>query len=1115
MDTTAPVKSNFKFDSKTLYKRLNLLYDSWGNPDNEVYWKSPDSILLSLGSPDEDNPYQKTVSIQTWLFGYELRDTVVLFLKNEIIILSTPKKISLFEGLDKNENKYPEHKALGNIRLLTSNKTDQNKDNFEKLIEEAKKMGNNIGCMIKEKLFGEFGKAWDEQLTASGLNKVDSTVGFSSLLWVKDEQEKKYLAASALISDKVLKNHVLTKIVTIIDNEQTESHSKLAEYALEIYDTPEKISKKLSKDNVDFAYMPIIQSGGNYDLKLSANSNDDKLHFGTIIISLGSRYKEYCSNIARTYFIDPNSVQQKNYQILLGVQQAVINTLVAGVKIQTVYEKAVDYINQHNPDLLKYFLKNCGYGIGIEFQEAQLIINQANQKIVKPGMHFNLVIGFLNIPNENARDEQSKIYSMLISDIVVINAEGTPTTVLTKETGKGISDSFYFLGDEVQIVDPSLKLELPEEMKPLTSKRENKDKQKEEKLLAHQKMLAQKNKIEVENKVREMERKNGNGKNIQPEIDYTSLTQKLPNIYPNISSYPLNAVKNKIIVDGKKECVLLPIHGYIVPFHISTIKNASKYDEFIRINFNHPSGYSKEQIDAGLVPNFLMYIRECTFKIPDSNTLTNILKQIKDLRKSVTAKEAEDRDKRNLVTQEKLIMIRGKCPRISDIHSRPTLSGSRRTIGTLEAHENGLRFTPNTGKDKTPIDILYKNIRHSIFQPADMESMVIIHFHLHDALMIGKKKTKDVQFYNELSEMSQSLDSGGRSFNDEEEDEKRDRELKRKVNAEYKDFIKKIEAQAGLKVDVPYRDLGFYGVPYTSNVFIQPSLHCLSSVFETPFFVLSLDEIEIACFERLIRSLRNFDLVFIFKDYSKIPIRINTIPREHYEGIKEWLDSADIKFYTTEKNYAWKKVMENVRADIRKFHEDGGWSFLDPISGDEEEHDEDDDDDDYKSDSEDDYSSDYISSMSSGSESEDEYDDGSESEDDWETLAEKAEKEDTSHKRKREDLNKKPSTSSSSSSSSKSTSNGSSTKKTTTTTTTSSSKSSSSDKSKSSSSSDKKKPSSSDKDKEKSKSKSSSSDKSKSKSSSSDKKKSSSSDKDKSKSKSSSSDKKKSSSSDK
>jgi len=43
---------------------------------------------------------------------------------------------------------------------------------------------------------------------------------------------------------------------------------------------------------------------------------------------------------------------------------------------------------------------------------------------------------------------------------------------------------------------------------------------------------------------------------------------------------------------------------------------------------------------------------------------------------------------------------------------------------------------------------------------------------------------------------------------------------------------------------------------------------------------MPLEDIEMVCFERMMRSLKNFDLVFVFKDYEKPIQRITAIPSE-------------------------------------------------------------------------------------------------------------------------------------------------------------------------------------------------------------------------------------------
>eukprot|EP01133_Synstelium_polycarpum_P015861 gene15861-18847_t len=903
--TTATAAAAVKLDSKSFHRRIRTIYNSWENAENEPFWKGADALVLALGMTDDNNPYQKVTCMQSWMFGYEMRETVFVFLKKSIHIVASQKKIQIFESIEK-----PTEGEAIPLHFHMVNKADNNKANFEALISEIKKSngGKNVGVIIKEKFFGEFGKAWEEVL-----------------------------------------------------NSQCGEEGPLVKVDI----TPEKISSKLTKEFVDYAYEPIVQSGGIYDLRLNASSNDDNLHFGTIIVSLGTRYKNYCTNIARTYFIDPSEEIKTNYALLLNVQQTLIKLLKPGTKFSAVYEKVVQSIEESKPGMSKYFLKSCGFGIGLEFQEFFLAINATNNKTIRGGMVFNIIVGFQNVEAEKFKDDKSKVYSMLISDTVSVDDDGK-VTVLTQESGKKTTDVFYFISDQATPADsfmdgtvkrdPSLALEMTEDLIAITGKkRETKQKSAEDKRRDHQNMLAQRNLEETENKIRAMEKRGGEQEVKEVHEDYSSITNKL-NLYSNTAAYPSDVVKNKISVDSRKEAILLPIYGYIVPFHISTIKNVSKYDDFLRINFNTPTSLSPEQTVG--IPKQLLYVREVTYRIQEAKALSNTLRLIKEMRKRVTTRETENRFKMTLIAQEKLILTRGRFPRLNDVSVRPTISG-RRSLGNLEAHENGLRFNPTGIKDKAPIDILYKNIKHALFQQAEQESIVLVHFHLHDALMIGKKKTKDVQFYSEISEMSQSLDVTSRSMNDELEEEARERDIKRKLNAEYQNFVKRVEeiVPGGLEFDIPYRDLAFYGVPHLVTVLLQPSVQCLVNLLEMPFYVLSLDEVEIACFERVSRSLRSFDLVFVFKDYTRIPNRIDAIPREYFETIKDWLDSCNIKFYNSERNLVWKKIMESIRVDLKGWKEDGGWSFLDPEEGSSE---EDDDDEDYvPSEAEDEDSSDY------------------------------------------------------------------------------------------------------------------------------------------------------------
>lgn len=61
-------------------------------------------------------------------------------------------------------------------------------------------------------------------------------------------------------------------------------------------------------------------------------------------------------------------------------------------------------------------------------------------------------------------------------------------------------------------------------------------------------------------------------------------------VYKDPNQVPTKEFKNgQIFVDMKNDCVILPICGDMVPFHISVIKNVNKQDEgkisTLRFNF--------------------------------------------------------------------------------------------------------------------------------------------------------------------------------------------------------------------------------------------------------------------------------------------------------------------------------------------------------------------------------------------------------------------------------------------------------------------------------------------------------------------------------------------------
>lgn len=62
----------------------------------------------------------------------------------------------------------------------------------------------------------------------------------------------------------------------------------------------------------------------------------------------------------------------------------------------------------------------------------------------------------------------------------------------------------------------------------------------------------------------------------------------------------------QIVVDVQRNTVVLPIYGYAVPYHISTIKNVTKTEEaehiVLRINFQSPGQIAGKKEDMVGLP---------------------------------------------------------------------------------------------------------------------------------------------------------------------------------------------------------------------------------------------------------------------------------------------------------------------------------------------------------------------------------------------------------------------------------------------------------------------------------------------------------------------------------
>ncbi|AES74653.1 putative peptidase M24, FACT complex subunit Spt16p/Cdc68p, creatinase/Aminopeptidase P/Spt16 [Medicago truncatula] len=941
--------SAYAIDLNTFQTRLKTLYKHWDESRTDL-WGSSDAIAVACPPPSKNTRYLKSTALFLWLLGFEFPETIMVFTKVQTHILCSQKKASILESVKK-----PAKESVGvEIVLHVKPKIDDGASLMDAIIRairtQSKSSGHDsstVGHIAREEPEGKLLDLWAEKLKSSKFNLSDVANGFSALFAAKSNEEITSIKRAAYLTTNVMKNFVVSKLENVIDEEKKILNSTLMKETEKVILEPSKVNCKLKADNVDICYSPIFQSGGKFDLRPITGSNDEALYYETasvIICALGARYKSYCSNIARTFVIDAEPIQSKAYEVLLKAHEAVIGSLKPGNKLAAAYLAAVSVVEKEAPEMVSCLTKSAGAGIGIEFRESGLNINAKNDQIVKEGMAFNVSLGFQNLQCENSKSK-NKVFALLLADTVIINKD--KTDVVTSLSSKALKDVAYSFNEDGEEEKPKSMVDhsgTEHLVSKTTLRSDNHEISKEELRRQHQAELARQKNEETARRLAG----GGNGTGVNR---FSSRSSAELVAYKNI--YDLPSPREMMIqIDQKNEAVLLPINGSMVPFHVAFIRTVSSQQDtnhncYVRIIFNVPGTPSSSHDPNLLKFQGSIYLKEASFRSKDSRHISEVVRSIKTFRQQVVARESERAERATLVTQEKLQLANNifKPIRLHDLWIRPALGGRGRKIpGTLETHVNGFRYSTTRSDER--VDVMFANIKHAFFQPAENEMITLLHFHLHNHIMVGNKKTKDVQFYVEVMDMVQNVGGGKRSAYDpdELEEEQRERERKNKINVEFQSFVNRVNDLWGqpqfngldLEFDQPLRELGFPGVPHKSSVFIVPTSACIVELIETPFLVVTLSEIEIVNLERVGLGQKNFDMTIVFKDFKRNFFRIDSIPSTSIDGIKEWLDTTDIKYYESRLNLNWRQILKTITDDPQSFIEGGGWEFLNLEAADSE-----------------------------------------------------------------------------------------------------------------------------------------------------------------------------------
>ena len=998
-------------DPERFYTHIQHIYNIFGDSHSEPHsnFHDIDALALIRGKYIEDNKettQMKTSLFHDYIFNYDLTDTLIFFAPKKIYFFVASKKKTLLESMKK-----PSNINVPEIKIVLRNPSDDNTPKIKEIFEEIKKEVNkpsvNIGYLKEEKGLGkvveEFYKVVESE---NWINLVDTPLIVDEIIQTKDKSELNLINIASRFSVYLL-DHLNKEFETDVDEEKNITHKKISEEIKKISDKEsfkkkfvEKNSKyKINPSLLEIKSIPIIQSGGNYSLDINVPSDTNVLNSDVIICKASSAYKDYNSQIVRTFMIDSNKSQQEQYKILLAAFEKLLSLLKEGLKeektLGSIYREIKEFIVSKD-ETLKNCVPDCfGYGIGLESQNENLKIEEKSEVKVKGGMVIFVHLSLINLVIENNKE---KNFQMQIGDTICLDEKDEVLINFTEKFPKNLTDIDYKLGDGEE--EKEVKEEESVSNRRVTRHNAKKVDEKfneREKRKDHQELL-------LKQKNQDFKRRYEQGENFLRE-EFTIKKKDYSNLkcYENPKQFPADLKNGKIYLDQKHYTIFLPIFKRMVPFHIGLIKNTSKSEDsnytILRINFVIPvSGNELESIKD---PN-PVFIREVSYKFKDANFVLNLITKIKDLMKAYKAKEQEEREREDIIEQDKIIVRKEKKIFLNELNVKPNLL-SKKTQGTLEAHVNGFRFTSNKNEK---IDIIYKNISHAFLQTCENDLVALIHFNLKNPILVGKKKVTDIQFYRDIGSQADDSNMRGRGYDyDEYEMEIKEQKRIESMNKEFIKFSKNVEDLDVIKFELPYRELEFSGVPFKSTVSLFPTPKCIIALNETPFLVITISDIEIIYFERVSQSLKNFDMAIIFKDFSKPIKRITTIPMESLDMLKTWADENDILFGEGLYNMNWTSIMNNIKEAPDQFIEDGAWNFLAENASDDENNEDDEennDDPEYTEEEIESSESEYEDEEEqSESEGEDEGDDAlSEKGKNWEELEEDMKKQDNEKAKK-------------------------------------------------------------------------------------------------------------------
>jgi Xaa-Pro aminopeptidase len=338
--------------------------------------------------------------------------------KNEFVLINDPTNVYYYSGFN-STNAFillsPEKKYfLTDSRYVFEAKNKVNhlevlniRTNFYKLILE--KIRNRKLVVFSRYISLDFYTKLKKYILKKNL--LISDFDLAELRQKKDSNEVKKIQNAVKILEKTF-----TNFPKLIYKNMTE------------LDLKNELEYQMKKNGAtDIAFDTIVLFDKKTSFPHGHSGNDRLKKKDIILIDIGAKYLNYCSDLTRIFFFgEPEDSRKKIYLDLLDIQKNSIRLVRENYKISLIEKFILKELEKN--ELENFYLHSTGHGVGLDIHELPVINRKVdsylceNQVItIEPGVYFDNKFGYR------------------IEDTVLVKKSGAD--VLTKNISKEFEDS--------------------------------------------------------------------------------------------------------------------------------------------------------------------------------------------------------------------------------------------------------------------------------------------------------------------------------------------------------------------------------------------------------------------------------------------------------------------------------------------------------------------------------------------------------------------------------------------------------------------------------------------------------------------------------------------------